>query len=115
MGNVALWAFQPETSVLDPESRTVYVVSGLFLILMVVGLVMSWQIRRANMPVDSSPTQQMASGGPFGQPMAQLSKNNNNQHHVMMHPSTSTSFVQMVATQRPQQQGPIGQIPVTYH
>lgn len=98
-GNIVLWAVNSDILVLDPESRTVYAVSGLFLVLMVVGVVLSWNIRRVSLE------QQAAS-----QPMTTLSKNNNN-HQVMMHPSTSTSFVQIQTMQNQRQlPGPMGQM-----
>lgn len=133
-GNLALWLFQPESSPLDPESRTVYAVSSLFLVLMVVGVFLSWQIRRAAQP--SSPHESATAAGNVGQQqqlqhqqmqqqMTTFGKNNNT---VTMHPSSSTSFVQMVATPRQTQQiqlqvqqqglnlsGPIGQNLGTFH
>ena len=53
-GNVILWGVKPELNVLDPESRTVYCVCGLFLILSVIGIVLSWQIRRHSLGTRST-------------------------------------------------------------
>ncbi|KAI1280636.1 hypothetical protein HDE_13581 [Halotydeus destructor] len=46
----ALWLFDSEYVILDPESRTVYIVCCLFIILMVTGIILSWQIRRTDHP-----------------------------------------------------------------
>lgn len=48
-GNIILWFVTPEFQLLDPESRTVYAVCGLFVILMIIGFVLSWQIRRQSL------------------------------------------------------------------
>lgn len=116
----------PSHSVLDPESRTVYVVGGLFLILMAIGIFLSWQIRRASIAANAAAngTKNTDSPGMGDQSMSTLSPNppppihhqqqkvNNNynqpqhqqqamtmvQHQYQsMHPSSSAQFVhQMV-------------------
>ena len=118
-----MWIVDPSLSMLDPESRTVYAVGGLFLILMVIGVFLSWQIRKWNQAqndgdgnkiTDSPLDQSMSTLGP-PPPIQQKVNNNYNQqssqqpqHHQpamtmvqqqyqSMHPSSSASFVhQMV-------------------
>lgn len=91
-GHVILWGVKPEFLILDPESRTVYAVSGLFLILMVIGIVLSWQIRKhstLSCQEQTSPTMEQ---------MTSLSrqKMNNNQLQAIPASSSSSSYIHMV-------------------
>lgn len=101
-GNVILWGVKPEFLVLDPESRTVYAVCGLFLILMVIGVVLSWQIRSrsrlARQEQANSPTMEQTT-------TATHQKMNNNQLPA------SSSYIHMSMRSGA---GPTHQIPISY-
>jgi hypothetical protein len=102
-GNVVLWGVKPEFLVLDPESRTVYVVCGLFLILMVIGVALSWQIRSRNILACQdlpSPTLEQSSSS-----QVTSHKMNNNQ------PPPSSSYIHMTSRSGG---GPSQQIPISY-
>lgn len=102
-----MWIVDPSLSMLDPESRTVYVVGGLFLVLMVIGVFLSWKIRKSHQaendnpdgkntdsPMDQSmstlgtsqppppPIQQKVNNNYNNQPQSQLSQSS---HHHQPH------------------------------
>ena len=93
-GNVVLWGVKPEFLVLDPESRTVYFVCGLFLVLMVIGVVLSWQIRAYT--ADSDHQEEAAASPPLEQMTSVIHQKVNNNQPNMLAASTSSSFIQMM-------------------
>lgn len=92
-GHVILWGFKPEILILDPESRTAYAVSGIFLVLMVIGVVLSWQIRKHS----TLSCQEQSLPSPTIEQITSFThqKINNNQFQAL--PATSSSsYIQMV-------------------
>ncbi|KAI1280637.1 hypothetical protein HDE_13582 [Halotydeus destructor] len=45
-GNLVMWTIKSDNSVLDPDSNTVYILGGVFLVLMVFALMLAWQEKR---------------------------------------------------------------------
>lgn len=47
-GNLVMWAIRPEDSVLDPDSNTVYILGGVFVVVMVFALFLAYQEKEKN-------------------------------------------------------------------
>jgi len=45
-GNIMMWTIRPEDSVLSPDSNTVFILGGVFVVLMVFALYLAWQEKR---------------------------------------------------------------------
>lgn len=106
-----MWIVDPSLSMLDPESRTVYVVGGLFLVLMVIGVFLSWKIRKWNQAenentdgknTDSPMDQSMTTlGQPPPPPIQQKVNNNYNNQPQSQQLSQSLHHQQQQHQQQP--------------
>lgn len=70
-GNVTMWAIKPDESVLDPDSNAVYILGGVFVVLMVFALMLAWQEKRKIAQAQVTTTTVTANGG-LCQPPAYL-------------------------------------------